>query len=301
MATDTGVDLRDHTHSALLVDLDNDGDQDLVLGTLVGVLIYSNDGSGRFSPRTTKLTPDGMPFSLSAADYDNDGDLDLYVCCYSKRRSTVANQFVGIEGRPVPYHDANNGAHNLLLQNNRHWQFPDVTQRIGLGKNNQRFSFAAAWEDYDNDGDQDLYVANDYGRNNLYRNDGGRFVDIAATAGVEDISAGMSVSWGDVDNDGWMDLYVANMFSSAGNRVTYQRRFQPSADVATRTDFQRHARGNSLFSNNGDGTFRDVSQSAAVTMGRWAWGSPLIDLNNDGLKDIVVANGFITQELTDDL
>ena len=53
--------------------------------------------------------------------------------------------------------------------------------------------------------------------------------------------------------------------------------------------------------NDGDGTFRDVSESAGVTMGRWAWGSPLTDLNNDGLKDIVVANGFLTQELTDDL
>jgi hypothetical protein len=172
---------------------------------------------------------------------------------------------------------------------------------VGLGQNNHRFSFAASWEDYDNDGDLDLYVANDYGRNSLYRNDRGTFRDVAASAGVEDISAGMSVSWGDVNNDGWMDLYVANMFSSAGNRVTYQRRFLPSADAGTRADYQRHARGNSLFVNAGDGTFRDVSESAGVTMGRWAWGSPFADLNHDGLQDIVVANGFLTQELEDDL
>lgn len=300
-ATAAGVDIRDQTHSALLVDLDNDSDQDLVLGTLVGVVIFANDGQGHFEHRTTKYTPDGMPFSLSAADFDEDGDLDLYVCCYSKRQGTVANEFVGIEGRPVPYHDANNGARNLLLDNLGRWQFRDATRRVGLGENNQRFSFAAAWEDYDNDGDLDLYVANDYGRNNLYRNDRGRFVDVARSAGVEDISAGMSVSWGDVDNDGWMDLYVANMFSSAGNRVTYQRRFLPSADDSTRADFQRHARGNSLFKNTGGGTFNDVSQSAAVTMGRWAWGSPLVDLNHDGLKDIVSTNGFLTQESEDDL
>ena len=143
VAADAGVDLRDHTHSELLVDLDNDGDQDLVLGTLVGVVIFSNDGQGKFSPRTTKLTPNGMPFSLSAVDYDGDGDLDLYACCYSKRAGTVSPQLAGSVGRPVPYHDANNGSRNLLLRNNRRWQFPDVTQRVGLGQNNQRFSFAA--------------------------------------------------------------------------------------------------------------------------------------------------------------
>ena len=69
------------------------------------------------------------------------------------------------------------------------------------------FTITAA--DYDNDGDQDLYVANDYGRNNLYRNDNGHFSDVAHVAGVEDISAGMSVSWGDYNHDGHMDLYVS--------------------------------------------------------------------------------------------
>ncbi len=91
---------------------------------------------------------------------------------------------------------------------------------------------AASWEDYDQDGDLDLYVANDFGRNNLYRNDDGQFVDVAAEAGVEDISAGMSVSWGDYNNDGQADLYVGNMFSSAGNRVTYQRQFSSDRAVS---------------------------------------------------------------------
>ncbi len=152
-----------------------------------------------------------------------------------------------------------------------------------------------------NDGDQDLYVANDYGRNNLYRNENGHFSDVAQDAGVEDISAGMSVSWGDYNHDGQMDLYVSNMWSSAGKRITYQRKFQPGTTDRTRSDFQRHARGNSLFMNRGDGTFRDVSVESDVTMGRWAWGSRFIDLNNDGREDLLVTNGFITQEDTRDL
>jgi hypothetical protein len=170
-----------------------------------------------------------------------------------------------------------------------------------MDQNNRRFSMACSWEDYDDDGDQDLYVANDYGRNNLYRNDGGRFIDVAAAAGVEDISAGMSVSWGDPNRDGRMDVYVSNMFSSAGNRIAYQRRFQSGADPKTRSYLQRHARGNSLFFNDGGTAFQDVSVPAGVTMGRWAWSSQFADVNHDGLEDILVANGFITQQDPGDL
>ncbi|MCH8923012.1 MAG: VCBS repeat-containing protein [Planctomycetes bacterium] len=294
-----GVDWWDQTNSALFVDLDNDGDQDLVLGLSLGLVVMENNGQGQFSVVASRLIPEAMPFSICAADFDGDGDLDIYACCYAPRARTAKRQH--FMGRPIPYHDANNAGRNVLLRNDRNWRFTDVTRRVGLDVNNRRFSLAASWEDYDQDGDMDLYVANDYGRNNLYRNDGGHFTDMAAEAGVEDISAGMSVSWGDYNGDGWMDLYVSNMWSSAGNRVTYQRQFQPTAAGSVRDDLQRHARGNSLFMNLGNGTFRDVSVTAGVTMGRWAWGSKFLDLNNDGWQDIVVANGFITQQDPGDL
>jgi hypothetical protein len=295
-----GVDWLDQTQSALFVDLDNDGHQDLVVSTAAGLILMQGDGQGRFEVTATKLLPEAAAFSLSAADFDSDGDLDLYACCYAVRRQRLPGTTFG---RPMPYHDANNGGRNVLFRNDRGWRFRDVTEAVGLGQNNRRFSFAAAWEDYDNDGDLDLYVANDYGRNNLYRFDRERmwFDDVAAEAGVEDISAGMSASWGDYDNDGWMDLYVSNMWSSAGNRITYQRRFQTEADSTARAQFQRHARGNSLFRNTGQGTFHDVSVEAGVTMGRWAWGSLFADINNDGMDDLLVANGFITQNDPGDL
>ena len=159
---------------------------------------------------------------------------------------------------------------------------------------------AVAPHQVDRDGDPDLYVANDFGRNNLYRNDGGRFRDVAAEMGVEDMSAGMGVTWGDFNNDGAADLYVSNMFSSAGNRIAYQRQFR-NGPVEANAPFQRHARGNTLFENTGDGTFKDVSIEAGVTMGRWAWGSHFADLNNDGWEDLYVANGFFTTEDTGDL
>ena len=257
----------------------------------------ANDGRGIFTVKDAKLVPEAAPMAIASADFDLDGDLDFYVGCYSLRRGSVEAQVLG---RPIPYFDANNGGRNVLFRNDRDWKFTDATVANGLDANNRRFTLAAAWEDFDNDGDQDLYVANDYGRNNLYRNDahpeGGRtFNDVAAEAAVEDISAGMSVSWGDYNRDGLMDLYVSNMWSSAGNRVTYQRQFQSGANAEKLAAFQRHARGNSLFTNLGNGTFADSSAGAGVTMGRWAWGSRFVDLDRDGFEDLFVANGFITQ------
>ena len=278
------------THSALFLDLDNDGDQDAVFAAGTYVLIFENDGRARFTHRFVTNSK-SIVRSLTSADYDRDGDLDLYVCGYSSREAV--SESVGL-GRPIPYHDANNSVPNYLLDNRGNWQFQDVTEAVGLDANNRRFSYAASWEDYDRDGDPDLYVANDFGRNNLYRNDDGQFTDVAADAGVEDISAGMSVSWGDYNRDGWPDLYVGNMFSSAGQRITYQRSFKEEADANERDLYQRHARGNSLFQNAGDGTFRDVSLEANVTRARWAWSSNFVDINNDGWKDLVVANGMVT-------
>ncbi len=297
-----GLDWLDASRGALFVDFDNDGDQDLVVSLNYSLVIFENLGGARFDKRT-RVNIFSWPTSIAAADYDHDGDLDLYICGYNPRGETAPGD---IFANPVPYHDANNGARNFMMRNEGNWDFLDVTQAVGLDQNNHRFTFAAAWEDYDNDGDLDLYVANDFGRNILYRNDidaeGRRhFEDVSRQAGVEDIAAGMSVSWGDYNHDGWMDLYVSNMWSSAGHRITSQSQFQRDADNQTREEMQRHARGNSLFQNQGDGTFRDVSVEAAVTMGRWAWGSLFADINNDGWEDLYVANGFFTTPDTGDL
>ena len=237
--------------------------------------------------------------------------MDLYCCVYGADQYLDETETVpigAVSGQFV-YHDANNGGANSLFRNeivdDNHWQFADVTQQVGLDVDNRRWSFAAAWEDFDNDGDQDLYVANDYGRNTLYRNDktsdGRKFVNVAADASAEDSASGMSVSWGDYNLDGLMDVYVSNMFSSAGNRITYQEKFKPDAEKPVRGRLQRFARGNTLLKNLGDGSFDDVSEACGVTIGRWAWGSRFVDLNNDGWDDLVVANGYLTMSDTGDL
>jgi hypothetical protein len=286
-----GLDILEGTRAALFLDLDNDGDQDLVVSARAELLFLENDGEARFRVRLSGEAAETT--MLTAADYDGDGLLDVYACRY-------LNPYDG-QAIPTPYHDADNGLDNALLRNLGDFRFLDVTDEVGMDANNGRFSFAAAWEDYDDDGDQDLYVANDFGRNNLYRNDGGRFVDVASEAGVEDVAASMGVSWADYDGDGLMDLYVSNMDSGAGKRIAFQQRFQSEAGAELLQELQRHARGNSLFRNRGDGSFEDVSESARVTEGLWAWGAVFTDFGNDGRPDLFVPNGFLTNRRDDDL
>ena len=302
-SAESGADWLEESKSALFLDLDNDGDQDLVVATAALLLFMENDGQGKF--RIRGGIPDlSDPHSMSAADYDNDGDVDLFVCNYGAKTPDAGRS--GFEATaPIPFHDANNGGRNVLLKNNGKFRFIDVTAEAGLETATGRWSFAAAWEDFDNDGDQDLYVSNDFGRNNLFRNDqlpGGdiRFRDVAGELGVEDMASGMSVAWADYNRDGKMDLYVGNMFSAAGNRITFRPRFTGNRPD-TAEQIQRMARGNTLFQGSSDGPFHDVSETAAVTMGRWAWSSLFADLNNDGWQDLVVANGYLTNERTDDL
>ena len=288
-----GLAVLDDTRSALFADLDNDGDQDLILITASQPLLFRNDGKGRFTlDRQSGLNIPGSEAgsltSAALADYDNDGWLDLYVCSYDFWRPGKTYN------APTPYYDATNGPPNFLFRNIGRGKFTNATRASGLSQNNNRFSFAAAWGDFNNDGKPDLYVANDFGRNNLYANQGnGTFKDIAAQAGVDDLGAGMSAAWGDFNNDGRLDLYTGNMWSSAGQRVTNNAQFASVAAGDVRGAFQRQAKGNSLFQNLGNGRFEEKIQSG-VEMGRWAWSSDFADLDNDGNLDLYIQNGYIT-------
>ena len=292
----SGVGVLENTACALFADIDNDGQQDLIVVRTSGPILFMNEGNGRFRQRTGAFQfanpPQGTFTGAAIADYDRDGWLDIYFCLYIYYQGTDQYRY------PSPYYDAENGPPNFMMRNNRDGSFRDVTVESGLDGDNTRYSFCCGWSDYDNDGWPDLYVVNDFGRKNLYRNNrDGTFTDIAAQAGVEDIGAGMSVCWFDYDNDGAEDLYVADMWSAAGMRVSMQDVFGKSAPEKVRALYRKHARGNSLFRNDHGGTFQDTSASAGVEMGRWAWSSDAWDFDHDGFPDLYITNGMISSPL----
>lgn len=289
LSAEAGVDWMDASPCALLLDLDNDGDQDLVVAVGNSIRFHENDGQAKMEMKTS-VDLESAPMSMAAADYDNDGRLDVYICGHTP---STESQRASPLGLPIPVYDANNGAANTLLRGAGDWKFENVTQAAGLDQNNRRFSYACSWEDYDNDGDQDLYVANDFGRNNLYRNDDGEFADVAADANAGDVAMSRSVSWADYDQNGRMDLYIGNLFSCEGKRVTHQSRFR-AGQAETLEQLRRLASGSSLLANAGQSEFDDVSESARVNQAGWAWSSNFCDINNDGRDDLVVANGFVS-------
>jgi hypothetical protein len=179
--------------------------------------------------------------------------------------------------------------------------FTDVTKESGLDQNNSRWSFGAAWDDFDDDGDLDLVVANDFGHLNFYRNDAGQFRDVAKEIGLEQSAFGMSAGWGDCNRDGRMDLFIAGMFTAAGSRIVPQQSFLSKESGQRRDQFLAMTTGNALFQNQPDGTFQDISVASRSQMGRWAWAAPFVDINNDGWEDLLVTNGWLTNERNDDL
>jgi Flp pilus assembly protein TadD/peroxiredoxin len=296
----SGVGVLDGTSCALFADFRNTGLQDLLVIAEGGPLLFLNQGNGKFLLKQGAFQfarpPEGTFTHAAVADYDRDGRLDIYFCLYT--------YYLGLDQYhyPSPYFDARNGPANFLLHNEGNGTFVDRTEVSGLNRENDRFSFACAWGDCDSNGWPDLYVANDFGRSNLYRNKGdGTFAAVSEEARVNDIGAGMSACWADFDNSGHQDIYVSNMWSAAGQRISSQSQFHQNEPPNIRSFYQQHARGNSLYKNSGHGRFENISKPAGVEMGRWAWSSDAWDFDHDGFSDLYITNGYISGPDVQDL
>lgn len=285
MSSQCGLDFEESTCS-LFIDVDNDGDEDAIIGRYrKKSLLLINDG-GVFHVKKDVILPRFVN-SISAADYNNDGLLDLYVATFYiiKLAGTYDQSFSPKEIRKYrdalkkkKKDDSQNIARNMLLRNNGSGQFVLEDSSVNIYAS----SFQGCWSDFDQDNDVDLYVANDFGRDFLFRNDQNGFTDISHLLGSIG-SFSMGISWGDYNNDQKMDMFVSGMYSKAGSRLT--KRLLP---LGLETRFLRMAQGNFLF------TGKSNHFLAKNIKGLWSWGGQFGDFDNDGYLDIYMADGNYT-------
>ena len=295
-----GVAVLDNTACALFADFRNVGLQDLLVVCGTGPILFLNQGNGTFTRKPDAFRfakqPEGSFTHAAVADYDCDGRLDIYFCTYM--------YYLGLDQYhyPVPYYDARNGPPNCLFHNEGDGNFVETTQSTGMNVSNDRYGFACAWGDYNSDGHPDLFIANDFGTSQLYRNNGnGTFTAVSKQAHVEGVGAGMGCSWCDFDNDGHPDVYVPSMWEAAGQRVSEQKQFHSEAPQSIRALYQRHAKGNALYRNLGNGKFENVGHKSGVEMGRWSWSADFWDFDHDGYSELFVTNGYISGPDRNDL
>jgi hypothetical protein len=274
----SGLGVLENTACALFADFNNDGLQDVIVVRANGPLLFLNQGGGKFKRSLTRFTSPNHRREPSPAQplptmTATAGSTFIFASTLITRARINTNI-------PSRIYAAENGPPNFMMRNNRDGTFRDVTKESGLDKNNTRYSFCCAWNDYDGDGWPDLYVVNDFGRKNLYHNRGdGTFTDVAAEAGVEDVGAGMSVCWLDYDNDGADDLYVADMWTAAGERISTQDIFKRDAPDEVRALYRKHAMGNSLFRNSRaaqHGASMVAAARSRTEPFRWRWHGPLV-------------------------
>ncbi|MEW6755584.1 MAG: CRTAC1 family protein, partial [Candidatus Latescibacterota bacterium] len=265
-------------------DYDNDGYPDLYVTNYGPNVLYHNERDGTFTDVTAAVGVGDPGWGVGCAflDYDKDGDLDLYAANYLEyeladadrplrpylARGMAAPTLVG-----YPHPDNFRGQSGVLYRNEGNGAFTDVTRQAGLWRPDGK-GMGMTCGDYDNDGDVDLFVANDQTENYLFQNDGdGTFAEVGLMAGVAydrdgRTQSGMGADFGDYDNDGDLDLFM--------------------------TDYQ--AESSALYENEGNGFFTDRAFAAGLAIPSlpWVkWGTFFLDWDNDGDRDLFAANGHV--------
>ena len=273
----TGMPENHYDMGVAVGDYDNDGFEDLYVTGYGGNTLYHNNGNGTFTDVTKSAGVVGGGWSASAGffDYDNDGNLDLLVTRYINW-TFKTNRYCGEKSpgfRAYCHPDNYDGVTNILYHNNGDGTFTDVSGKAGIADPKGK-GLGVAFADYDGDGFTDIFVANDSVQCFLYHNNGnGTFTELGLLAGVgynEDgkTFAGMGTAFSDYDNDGRPDIVVTDLSN------------------------ERYM----LFHNGGDGTFRETTNPSglgAATLAFAGWSAGFLDYDNDGWKDIFVAQSHV--------
>jgi hypothetical protein len=269
-----------------VVDFDNDGIHDLFVTGFSGNVMYRGTGDCKYTDVTEKAKLRGSGFMAGSgwADFDRDGDLDVYVTGYvfldlknlPVFGSSPECTYRGIRVQCGPR--GLRGEPDFFFRNEGDGTFTDVTAAVGMEDKKKYYGLGAVWNDYDNDGWPDLYVANDATPNFLYKNRSGTsFEETGFQTGtaynLDGIEQGsMGIAWGDFDNDGLFDVFVTNFASEH----------------------------NTLYRNLGARGFIDVSMESkigAISKPYVGWGTGFVDFDNDGWQDILVANGHVYPQM----
>ena len=278
-----GVGDTGYGHGCAVGDYNNDGQLDLYVTNYGVNRLYRNNGDGTFTEvsESAGVTEPRWSTGCAFADYDRDGNLDLYVVNYIVF-DIDENPWCGFKEKGIrAYCEPDNfiAQSDTLYRNNGDGTFTDVTKTAGI-YNTTGKGLGVVWGDYNNDGAPDIYVANDSTENLFYHNNGdGTFEEVGFMVGValsEDGVAenGMGTAFDDWNNDGWLDLTVTN--------------------YAQQT--------NTLYHNDADGFFTDTTattKTAQITYPYLGWATAFLDYDNNGYKDLFVANGHLHENLAE--
>jgi enediyne biosynthesis protein E4 len=273
--SDTGVSM-----GAVWGDYDNDGYEDLLLYRWGKPELFHNNGGRSF---TSVSASAGLPAwaNINSAiwfDYDRDGRLDFFMGGYYPERVNLW-KLADTKIMPESFEYARNGGRKYLFHNLGNGRFEEVSEQVGLSS--RRWALAAVAADLRGSGYPDLFIANDYGVSELFLNDGGRFREVGREAGVGYApKSGMNASVGDVMNAGRFGVYVSNI-SEEGVLLQGNNLWIPTGERA------------------GIPVFENMARSMGIDLGGWSFGAQFGDLNNDGLQDLYLVNGYVSASRTE--
>lgn len=266
------------SETAVWFDSDNNGYQDLFIGSWGKSKFYKNNGDGTFTDRTEEagLGYVGYVSKVITLDYNRDGYLDLYLGCYFNEKHDLWN----LSTTKIMHDDferARNGGRNVLFRNNGDGTFTDVTVEMGVDDTGWTLATGAA--DLNNDGWPDIYNANDFGPDVLYYNEEGKgFKKIVQRRGIgDDTFKGMNVDFADVFHDGNLANYISNI-----SKPRYL------------------LEGNQLWHADENGIYVDRAIEMGIQQAGWSWGARFFDVDNSGRMSLAVTNGFISASKKDE-
>ena len=276
ITSETGItkeDMSEASMSATSLDVDHDGDNDLIVTRKNSIWLYTNDGGKLAGQKLdVALDKDTCPLSIAVADLNRDGAFDMFVCGYIKKEHIEGYNIFNKEGY---------GGNSGLFINNGDNTFKNITEEAGLAYKHN--TFQAVFIDADQDGNEDLIIAHDTGQVRTWRNLGDMKFENVKNPNSDVYSYPMGIAVGDYDNDGLVDFFFSNTGTTAPP-------FMAKGDL---TEDQTYYPDWILFHNDGGFKFTDTADKTKLADYEFSWGCVFEDFNLDGMTDLAVSENYV--------